>query len=102
LVQKSGYFARSAAANSDDLRLIHSMVDHGVECGLRGESGVVGHDEDHGGRLRAIEFPRVKGGKPFDIESPWFTELLKDIRQPKGRALVVSHDGDHPPSIPSH
>ncbi len=102
LVQKSGYFARSAAANSDDLRLIHSMVDHGVECGLRGESGVVGHDEDHGGRLRAIEFPRVKGGKPFDIESPWFTELLKDIRQPKGRGLVVSHDGDHPPSIPSH
>lgn len=102
LVQKSGYFARSAAANSDDLRLIHSMVDHGVECGLRGESGVVGHDEDHGGRLRAIEFPRVKGGKPFDIESAWFSDLLRDIRQPKGRALVVSHDGDHPPSIPSH
>jgi pyrophosphate--fructose-6-phosphate 1-phosphotransferase len=100
LVQKSGYFARSAAANGDDLRLIHSMVDHGVECGLRGESGVVGHDEDRGGRLRAIEFPRVKGGKPFDIETPWFSELLKDIRQPKGRALVVSHDGEHPPSIP--
>ncbi|MFZ5889666.1 MAG: pyrophosphate--fructose-6-phosphate 1-phosphotransferase [Myxococcota bacterium] len=102
LVQKSGYFARSAAANADDLRLIHSMVDHGVECGLRGESGVVGHDEDNGGRLRAIEFPRVKGGKPFDIETPWFSEMLKDIRQPKGRALVVSHDGHHPPSIPPH
>ena len=102
LVQKSGYFARSAAANADDLRLIHSMVDHGVECGLRGESGVVGHDEDAGGRLRAIEFPRVKGGKPFDIETPWFSEMLKEIRQPKGRGLVVSHGSEHPPSIPPH
>jgi len=100
LVQKSGYFARSAAANAEDLRLIHSMVDHGVECGLRGESGVVGHDEDAGGRLRAIEFPRVKGGKPFDIETPWFNEMLKDIRQPKGRAVEVSHPGHRPPSIP--
>jgi pyrophosphate--fructose-6-phosphate 1-phosphotransferase len=100
LVQKSGYFARSAAANGDDLRLIQSMVAHGVECGLRGESGVVGHDEDAGGRLRAIEFSRIKGGKPFDIESPWFSELLKDIRQPKGQGLVVSHAKERSPSIP--
>ncbi len=91
LVQKSGYFARSAAANQDDLRLIQSMVAHAVECGLRGESGVIGHDEDHGGRLRAIEFPRIKGGKPFDVEQPWFGELLKDIRQPRGARLTVDH-----------
>ncbi len=91
LVQKSGYFARSAAANQDDLRLIQSMVAHAVECGLRGESGVIGHDEDHGGRLRAIEFPRIKGGKPFDIDQAWFGELLKDIRQPRGAALTVDH-----------
>ena len=90
LVQKSGYFARSAAANVDDLRLIQSMVAHAVECGLRGESGVVGHDEDNGNRLRAIEFPRVKGGKPFDIETPWFTELLREIRR-QGRAVEIHH-----------
>lgn len=91
LVQKSGYFARSAAANGDDLRLIKSMVDHAVECGLRGESGVIGHDEDQGGRLRAIEFPRIKGGKPFDISQPWFDELLADIHQPKGEKVEVAH-----------
>ena len=101
LVQKSGYFARAAAANQDDLRLIQSMVAHAVECGLRGESGVIGHDEGHGGRLRAIEFPRIKGGKPFDVDQAWFGELLNDIRQPKGKTLVVEH-GPHSevPSIP--
>ena len=102
LVQKSGYFARSAAANADDLRLIQSMVDHAVECGLRGESGVVGHDEDRGNRLRAIEFPRVKGGKPFDIEAPWFNDLLREIRQPKGERIEIKHGGEKVPSIPPH
>jgi diphosphate-dependent phosphofructokinase len=82
------------------LRLIQSMVDHAVECGLRGESGVVGHDEDKGNRLRAIEFPRVKGGKPFDIETPWFSELLREIRQPKGPRLEIKHGSEKVPSIP--
>jgi diphosphate-dependent phosphofructokinase len=91
LVQKSGYFARSAAANADDQRLIKSMVDHAVECGLRGEPGVIGHDEDSGGRLRAIEFPRIRGGKPFDIEQPWFKDLLRDIHQPRGSTVAVKH-----------
>lgn len=91
LVQKSGYFARSAAANRDDLRLILSMVAHGVECALRGESGVIGHDEERGGRLRAIEFPRVKGGKPFDMSTPWFEGLLSEIHQPKGKTVNVEH-----------
>jgi pyrophosphate--fructose-6-phosphate 1-phosphotransferase len=100
LVQKSGYFARSAASNTDDLRLIQSMVDHAVECGLRGESGVIGHDEDRGGRLRAIEFPRVKGGKPFDVDAPWFSEMLNDMRQPRGVKVEVSHGGEKVPSIP--
>jgi pyrophosphate--fructose-6-phosphate 1-phosphotransferase len=81
LVQKSGYFARSAASNTDDLRLIQSMVDHAVECGLRGESGVIGHDEEQGDRLRAIEFPRIAGGKAFDVSQPWFGALLSDIGQ---------------------
>ncbi|MCS6970334.1 MAG: pyrophosphate--fructose-6-phosphate 1-phosphotransferase [Planctomycetota bacterium] len=94
LVQKSGYFARSAAANSDDLRLIKSMVDYAVEAALRGESGVVGHDEERGGRLRAIEFSRVKGGKPFDINQPWFDLLLKGIGQPMGKRAAVRHGGE--------
>jgi pyrophosphate--fructose-6-phosphate 1-phosphotransferase len=82
MVQKSGYFSRSARANSEDLRLIESMTDYAVECALRGEAGVVGHDEEDGGRLKAIPFPRIAGHKPFDITTPWFTELLADIGQP--------------------
>lgn len=91
LVQKSGYFARAAAANADDLRLIKSCTDLAVECALRRESGVIGHDEDKGGVLRAIEFPRIKGGKPFDIATPWFGELLAAIGQPKGAKAHVAH-----------
>jgi pyrophosphate--fructose-6-phosphate 1-phosphotransferase len=82
MVQKSGYFSRSAAANAEDLRLIKSMTDLAVECALRGESGVIGHDEEDGDRLRAIEFPRIAGGKPFDTTQAWFRALLADIGQP--------------------
>jgi diphosphate-dependent phosphofructokinase len=94
LVQKSGYFARAAAANSEDLRLIKSMVDLAVDCGLRGQAGVIGHDEERGGVLRAIEFPRIKGGKPFDLATAWFDELLKGIGQPAGKRAAVHHGGD--------
>ena len=81
LVQKSGYFARAAAANPEDLRLIKGCCDLAVECALRRESGVIGHDEDRGGVLRAIEFSRIKGGKPFDAKTPWFVKLLGEIGQ---------------------
>ncbi len=91
LVQKSGYFARAAAANADDLRLIKSMVDTAVECALKGEAGVIGHDEDNKDRLRAIEFPRIKGGKPFDTSVPWFDLMLKGIGQTPGKKRVVAH-----------
>jgi len=91
LVQKSGYFSRAAASNAADLRLIKSCVDYAVECALRRESGVIGHDEDRGGMLRAIEFERIKGGKPFNIDTPWFEAMLKDIGQPKGAKLHVKH-----------
>jgi len=91
LVQKSGYFARAAAANVEDIRLIKSCADLAVECALRGESGVIGHDEDHQGILRAIEFPRIKGGKPFDIDTPWFTDMLAAIGQSKGAKVAVKH-----------
>jgi pyrophosphate--fructose-6-phosphate 1-phosphotransferase len=91
MVQKSGYFSRSAAAGVDDLRLIKSCTDLAVECALRGESGVIGHDEERDGRLRAVEFPRIKGGKPFGVETPWFTDLLAAIGQPKGEPVHPGH-----------
>jgi pyrophosphate--fructose-6-phosphate 1-phosphotransferase len=81
LVQKSGYFSRSAAANDADLKLIRQCTDFAVDAALRGESGVVGQDEERGGELRAIEFERIAGGKKFDTSVPWFTELLREIGQ---------------------
>lgn len=81
LVQKSGYFARSAPANAADLALIRRCVDHGVECALAGRSGLVGEDEQRGSQLRAIEFPRIKGGKPFDVTHPWFQTMLTRLGQ---------------------
>jgi pyrophosphate--fructose-6-phosphate 1-phosphotransferase len=82
MVQKSGYFARSAPANGDDLRLIQGMVDLAVESALNKVSGVTGHDEDQGGKLRTIEFPRIKGGKHFDLTAKWFGEVMDFIDQP--------------------
>ena len=81
MVQKSGYFARSAPANGDDLRLIQGMVDLAVESALNKVSGVTGHDEGQGGKLRVIEFPRIKGGKAFDISTPWFAGVMDHIGQ---------------------
>jgi pyrophosphate--fructose-6-phosphate 1-phosphotransferase len=81
LVQKSGYFARSAPANAEDLRLIKSCTDHAVECALRREPGVIGHDDERGDVLRAVEFERIKGGKPFDVNQSWFQEMLTQIGQ---------------------
>ncbi|HVK45184.1 MAG TPA: pyrophosphate--fructose-6-phosphate 1-phosphotransferase [Micropruina sp.] len=82
LVQKSGYYSRSAAANQFDLDLIHSMTDLAVDSALRGESGVIGHDEENGDVLTAIAFDRIKGGKPFDITQDWYLDLLSAIGQP--------------------
>jgi len=81
LVQKSGYFSRSANPNAEDLELIRCTANTAIDCALQGESGVVGMDEDQDGTLHAIEFDRIKGGKPFDIELPWFKELLQSIGQ---------------------
>ncbi|GAA1566227.1 pyrophosphate--fructose-6-phosphate 1-phosphotransferase [Kribbella sancticallisti] len=81
MVQKSGYFSRSAAANDRDLELIKQCTDYAVDAALRGESGVVGHDEERGDELRAIEFPRIAGGKEFDPSVEWFGKLLTDIGQ---------------------
>ena len=81
LVQKSGYFSRSAPANDADLALIAKFTAFAVDAALRGDSGVVGQDEERGGELRAIEFERIRGGKAFDASAGWFTDLLRDIGQ---------------------
>lgn len=81
LVQKSGYFARSAPANEADLALIRGCTTYAVEAALRGESGVVGQDEERGDELRVIEFERIAGGKSFDVSVPWFNDLLRDLGQ---------------------
>lgn len=81
MVQKSGYFSRSAAANDEDLALIRACADLAVDAALRGESGVVGHDEEAGDVLRVCEFARIKGGKAFDPSEPWFREVLEEIGQ---------------------
>ena len=47
---------------------------------------MIGHDEDRDGELRAIEFERIAGHKPFDAEQAWFTDLLADIGQDAGRS----------------
>ena len=81
LVQKSGYFARSSAANPADLDLIRARVHVAVDLALAGVSGVIGHDEAKGDELRAIEFPRIKGGKHFDPSVSWFKDMLASIGQ---------------------
>ncbi|TRW47163.1 pyrophosphate--fructose-6-phosphate 1-phosphotransferase [Georgenia yuyongxinii] len=91
MVQKSGYFSRSARANAEDLRLIKSMTDLAVESALKGESGVIGHDEEDGDRLKAIAFPRIAGGKAFDITQDWFGELMAGIGQPVAAAAPAAH-----------
>ena len=91
LVQKSGYYSRAAAANAADRKLIKRCAVKAVQCAFAGQGGVVGEDEARGNQLRAIEFERIKGGKPFDIRSKWFVKLLKEIGQPMGQAVEVKH-----------
>uniref|UniRef100_A0A7S0J078 Pyrophosphate--fructose 6-phosphate 1-phosphotransferase n=2 Tax=Calcidiscus leptoporus TaxID=127549 RepID=A0A7S0J078_9EUKA len=81
MVQKSGYFARSAAANHDDILLIRQSAQYAVDSACKRGNGVVGLDEDAGDVLRLCEFDRIKGGKAFDIKQPWFNQMLADIGQ---------------------
>ena len=81
LVQKSGYFARSAKPNERDLDLIKQSAFFGAEKAIIEESGVAGLDDDHGQELRLIEFERIKGGKPFDVKTDWYQSMLKKIGQ---------------------
>lgn len=82
LVQKSGYFSRAAAANEFDRNLIGDCAKAGVEAAIAGTSGCMGQDEDmEGTPIRAIEFERIKGGKPFNIKQEWFQSMVKEIGQ---------------------
>ncbi len=91
LVQKSGYYSRAAAANAADRKLIKRCAVKAVQCAFAGKGGVVGEDEERGDQLRAIEFERIKGGKPFAVKTKWFVQLLKEIGQPMGQAIEVKH-----------
>jgi len=91
MVQKSGYYSRAAAPNEADKELIHACAVKGVECALAGIGGVIGEDENQNGELRACEFDRIKGGKPYDIDDPAFDQLLAAMGQTKGAKVVVEH-----------
>jgi len=81
LVQKSGYFGRSAAPNQQDLELIKASGKLGVSMALQSRSGVIGLDDDKGSELGLIDFKRIKGGKPFDYTVNWFNKLMDEIGQ---------------------
>ena len=81
LVQKSGYFARSAKSNDRDLNLIKDSAKLAVDFALIQKSGVIGKDMDENDDLVLIDFNRIKGGKPFDHSLSWFEDILLDIGQ---------------------
>lgn len=91
LTQKSGYYSRAAPSNAADLELIKRCCDKAVECALEGIGGLIGEDEERDNELRAIEFPRIAGGKPFDIDVDWFGGLLEGIGQKKGGKVKTAH-----------
>lgn len=92
LVQKSGYFARSAPANAQDLRLIQAAVDLAVEAAQRRQSGVIGHHEAHRNRLEVIPFAEIRGGKPLNTSSAWVLELLQQTGQLDPKAALHTLD----------
>ena len=81
LVQKSGYFARSAKSNDRDLQLIKNSAQLAAKCALDHESGLVGLDMGEDGELLLIDFNRIKGEKPFDHKEKWFVDILRSIGQ---------------------
>ena len=81
LIQKSGYFARSAKPGSRDLELIKESAFMAAELAINGQSGLVGLDENNSGNLGLIDLQLIKGGKEFDTSQTWFVDLLKEIGQ---------------------
>ena len=81
LIQKSGYFARSAKPGPRDLELIKESAFMAAEMAINGKSGLIGLDENNSGNLGLINLQLIKGGKEFDTSQPWFADLLKEIGQ---------------------
>ena len=79
LIQKSGYFARSAKPGVRDLELIKKSAFMAVDFALKGESGLVGLDQNNNGELGLINLQLIEGGKEFDISESWFQTMLMDI-----------------------
>ena len=81
LIQKSGYFARSAKPGERDLDLIKKSAFLAAEFALNGESGLVGLDDNNNGKLGLIDLQLIKGGKEFDTSKSWFQNMLIAIGQ---------------------
>ena len=81
LIQKSGYFARSAKPGDRDLELIKKSAFMAAEFALKGESGLVGLDDNNNGELGLINLQLIEGGKAFDTTQLWFQEMLSEIGQ---------------------
>ena len=92
LVQKSGYFARSAAPNQEDLELIKASCAQAAKSALDKVSGVAGLDENNGGKMGTIDFPLIAGHKPFDVDQEWYTSMLAEIGQPMGKKVPPPED----------
>ena len=80
LIQKSGYFARSASPNTEDLNYIFKLCDFAFKNALESNSGVVGEDE-RTGNLSCIDFNDIKGDKGLDITSDWFLDIIESIEK---------------------
>jgi pyrophosphate--fructose-6-phosphate 1-phosphotransferase len=81
LIQKSGYFARSAKPGERDLDLIKKSAFMAVEFALKEKSGLVGLDDNNEGTLGLIDLQLIKGGKEFDTSQSWFQNILMEIGQ---------------------
>jgi len=81
LIQKSGYFARSAKPGSKDLDLIKKSAFMAAEFALKGQSGLVGLDENNNGELGLIDLKLIEGGKEFNPRQSWFSNMIKEIGQ---------------------
>ncbi|MFC5280472.1 pyrophosphate--fructose-6-phosphate 1-phosphotransferase [Arcanobacterium canis] len=81
MVQKSGYFSRSAASNEADLTLIRDVAELAVKAAFAGTPGVVGQDEENNDELSVVAFPRIAGHKPFNTDQEWFATLMQEIGQ---------------------
>ena len=81
LVQKSGYFARSAAPNKNDIDLIDKVSKKAVNYALNKRSGVAALSDNPNRDIKCIDFKEIKGGKPFDFNQNWYQNMLIEIGQ---------------------